>query len=124
VDEGRTVGVVAHHIATVEGTITGFFRELSTGEQASLHLSAEATDRTNAEHTREFATVGKAETLDLLRANGTSVADAIAALDDAQLEQGAGIFGGHELRVAQVIELALIGHFRGHLANIRASFAA
>ncbi len=124
VDDGRTVGVVTHHIATVEGTIAESFRALSAGEQASPRLSAEDIDRMNAQHAEEFATVGKAQTLDLLRANGAAVTDAIAALDDAQLEQFAGVFGGHELRVAQVVELALLGHFQGHLADIRATLAA
>ncbi len=124
VDDGRTVGVVTHHIATVEGTIAESFRALSAGEQASPRLSAEDIDRMNAQHAEEFATVGKAQTLDLLRANGAAVTDAIAALDDAQLEQFAGVFGGHELRVAQVVELALLGHFHGHLADIRATLAA
>ncbi len=116
--------MVAHHIATVEGTIVEPFRALGEGEQASPHLSAEAIDRMNAQHAGEFATVGKAETLDLARANGASLTDAIAALDDAQLEQVAGVFGGHELRVAQVVDLALLAHFQGHLADIRATLAA
>jgi len=124
VDEGRTVGVVAHHIATVEGLFAGVIRALMAGQPASPGFSAEDVDQMNAQHAEAFATVGKAATLDLLRTNGAALTDVIAALDDAQLEQLAGVFGGHELRVAQVVEWAMIGHFQGHLANIRASLAA
>jgi len=121
--EERTVGVVAHHIATVEGTIADAIRVLSTGGHDAPHLSAEAIDRVNAQHAETFATVGKAETLDLLRTYGAALTAALAALNDAQLEQVAGVFGGHELRVAQVVELALIAHFGEHLTTIRATIA-
>ncbi len=124
VDEGRTIGVVAHHIATVEGFFAGIIRASSAGQSASPGFSADDVDPMNARHAEDFATAGKAETLDLLRANGTRTTDAIAALDDAQLDQVAGVFAGHEMRVAQIVELGLLGHFQGHLANIRASLAA
>lgn len=124
VGEERTVGVVAHHIATVEGVFAAVIRALSAGGYAVPNLSAAELERMNARHAEEFATVGKAETLELVRTNGASVADAIAVLDDAQLEQVAGVFGGHELRVAQLVELALIAHIREHLASIHATCAA
>jgi len=122
--EKRTVGVVAHHIATVEGTFVGFLQAFRAGEHGAPNISPEAVDQMNAEHAAAFATVGKPETLDLLRQNGTALTDLLAALDDAQLAQVAGVFGGHELRVEQVVEWVLIGHFQEHLASIRATFAA
>ena len=121
--EERTVGVVAHHIATVEGTIADAIRGLGAGGHDAPNLSAEAIERMNAQHVETFATVGRAETLDLLRTNGASLTTTLAALDDTQLERAAGVIGGYELRVAQMVELALIAHFREHLATIRATIA-
>jgi hypothetical protein len=124
VDEGRTVGVVAHHIASVEGFFGQVLNAVLADQPAPAGFSADDIDPMNAQHAAQFANVGKQETLDLLQTNGAAVAAAIAAFDDAQLERIAGAFAGQELQAAQVIEFGLIGHFQGHLANIRASLAA
>ena len=123
-DEERTVGVVTHHMVTVEGVIADALRGLNSVGYTAPNLSAEAIDRVNAQHAAAFTEVGRDETLALLRTNGAALTTALTALDDAQLDQVAGVFGGHELRVAQVVELALIAHFQGHLATIHATVAA
>ncbi|HEU5330023.1 MAG TPA: DinB family protein, partial [Thermomicrobiales bacterium] len=121
VDEGRSVGVVAHHIATVHRDFTGLLTALAAGETRSPGSSMADVDESNARHARDFATVGQAETLDLLRTNGAAVVALLDRLDDEQLDRIAGTFGGNKLTVAQVVEWIVIGHAREHLASIRAT---
>lgn len=122
--EGRTVGVVAHHIASVEAFFAQVLGAVLADQPAPVGFSADDVDGMNAEHAAQFANVGKQETLELLRANGAAVLATIAAFDDARLARIAGEFGGQELPAAQVIELGLLGHFAGHLENIRTSLAS
>ena len=83
----------------------------------------EAVHRSNAQHARDFAAVGKPETLDALRAHGAAIAELLRSLGDDHLDRTAGVFGGRELSVAQVVERIVIGHAREHLASIRATIA-
>jgi hypothetical protein len=121
VNEGRSVGVVAHHIATVHHDFTGLLTALVAGQTRSPGSSMEQVHASNARHARDFATVGQSETLDLLRTNGAAVIQLLGRLDDEQLDRTAGVFGGNELSVARVVEWIVIGHAREHLASIRAT---
>jgi hypothetical protein len=118
--EGWPVGVVAHHIAEVNGAFAGMLRTLASGETATPRVSIEEVHQANAEHAREFATVGKLETIALLREHGSVVAGLSASFSDADLDRAAGVFGGNELTVAQVIEWIVIGHAAEHMGSIRA----
>ena len=124
VDEGRSVGVVAHHIATVHRDFTGLLTALAAWRTRSPSSSMEEVHASNARHARDFATVGQAETLDLLRTNGAAVVGFLDRLDEEQLDRIAGVFGGHELTVAQVVEWIVIGHAWEHLASIHATIGA
>ena len=84
VNEGRTVGVVAHHIATVHRDFTGLLTALVAGQTRSPGSSMEQVHASNARHARDFATVGQSETLDLLRTNGAAVTQLLGRLDDEQ----------------------------------------
>jgi hypothetical protein len=116
--EGWLVAVVAHHIAAVNGDFTRIVNRLAAGETFSPGTSMDAVHRSNAQHARDYANVGKQETLNLLRANGDAVTQGLRKLDDAGLDRIAGVFGGHELTVAQVMERVVIGHTTVHLASI------
>lgn len=122
--EGWSVAVVAHHIAVVNRDFIRIVTRLGAGEVLSPRASMDEVHRSNAQHARAFADVGKPETLDALRENGATVAQAIRSLSDTQLDRTAGVFGGRELSTAQVVEWIVIGHTRGHLASIRATIAA
>ncbi|HEY8598162.1 MAG TPA: DinB family protein [Thermomicrobiales bacterium] len=122
-DEVRPVGVVAHHTAIVQQAFTGMVATLVAGETYSPQTSMETIDQLNAQHAREHAEVGKEETLGILCASEATIAQQIRSLDDAQLDRTAGVFGGNELTVAQVIAMVVIGHAGSHLASIRATVA-
>jgi uncharacterized damage-inducible protein DinB len=119
--DGRSVGVVAHHIAAVHRDFAGLVAALATGETRSPSSSMEDVHRSNAQHARDHAAVGQAETLDALRTNGPAIAQLLRGLRDEQLDRPAGVFGGHELSVSQVVEWVVIGHAREHLVSIRAT---
>ncbi|HET8630214.1 MAG TPA: DinB family protein [Thermomicrobiales bacterium] len=120
-EEGWPVGVVAHHIASVHHDFIGLVGALAAGKTRSPGSSMADVDESNARHARDFAAVGKAETLAALRENAAALARLLRGLTDEQLERTAGVFGGHDLSVAQVLEWIVIGHAREHLASIRAT---
>ena len=122
-DEIRPVGVVAHHTAIVQQAFTRMVALLVAGETYTPNTSMEVIDQLNAQHARENAAVEKEETLGILRASAATIAQQLRCLDDARLDRVAGVFGGHELTVAQVLEMVVIGHAGAHLASIRATVA-
>jgi len=122
--EGWSVGVVAHHIAVVHRDFTGLVAALAAGETRSPGSSMEVVHRSNAQHARDYAAVGRPETLDALQTHGAAIAHLLRSLGDEQLDRTAGVFGERELSVAQVVEWIVIGHAGEHLASLRATIAA
>lgn len=119
----RSVGVVAHHVSEVQR----FFAEAVAGEAADAvplpSLTTEFVDENNARHARDFADISKPEVLDALRTNGATLVRVVGGLSDEDLNRSLFLFDGHELSGAQVVEMALIGHFNEHLASMRAAIA-
>ncbi len=122
--EGWTVAAAAHHLAAVQQVFVGLVTVLASGETSSPPPGMDDIDRSNAQHAEEYAAVGKAETLAILRTSGAALAQLLRGLDDAQLDSVAGTFGGQELRVAQVVERVVMGHAGVHLASIQAALVA
>lgn len=122
--EGWTVAAAAHHLAEVQQVFVGLVTMLANGQTCSPNTALDAVHRGNARHAEEYAAVGKAETLAILRTSGAALAQLLGGLDDAQLDSVAGTFGGQELRVAQVVERVVIGHAGVHLASIQAALVA
>jgi hypothetical protein len=120
--EQWSVGVTAHHIGTAYGPIAGLVRALATGQPVPP-LTAEMLDAGNAEHARQFASCTKEETVELLRRGGQEAADILRGLSDEQLDNGAELplLGGRWMSAAEIAELGLIGHPRGHLESIQAA---
>jgi uncharacterized damage-inducible protein DinB len=121
--EGWSVAVVSHHIGVVHADFIPLVERLASGATFSPSASMDDVHRTNAQHAHDFADVGRQAALDALRTNGTALAQQLRSLDDAQLDTVAGVFGGNELSVAQVVQLIVLGHPQEHLASIRATLA-
>lgn len=117
------VGVVAHHVAVSYPAFGELVQTLAAGGQTIPLISAEQLHEGNAQHAREFAHAGKAETLELLTNDGNALVGAIRGLSDEQLSITTGIFFGGEMSLTQIIERILIGHPASHLASIRATLA-
>lgn len=124
VGEGWTVAAVAHHYAEVQQAFTGMVEGLAAGATFSPSASMDNVHESNAQHAREHAEAGKGVTLDLARGSMDTILARIRPLTDAQLDRAAGVFGGNELTVAQVLEYVVVGHAREHMESIRATLAA
>jgi hypothetical protein len=122
--ERWTAAVVAHHIAVVHDEFLPLVRAFAGGETFSPGSSMDDVDRTNAEHARAFAGVGRHETAEALRANGAALSVALRAIADDALRAIAGTYGGREMTVAQVIEWIVIGHAQSHLDSLRATIVS
>ncbi len=119
-EEGRTVGVICHHVAERYGFQTQLVQALSTGT-AGPPVDVEAINAANAEHMEHFANATKDEALALLRQNGATAKAVIEALTDEQLarEGRLVLYGDRPVTARMVIEGRLLGHPRSHLQGFR-----
>jgi hypothetical protein len=118
-DEGRAVGVTAHHVAVSHVGISGLVGAIAAGA-AMPPLTMDNINEGNAAHAAEHANCRKEETAKLLRENGVAAAQMVRGLSDDQLDK-AGSFVGQEMTAGQAIENVLIGHVSGHLASLKAA---
>lgn len=119
-DEDRPVGVVAHHVAGAQRAAAGWMRVVAEG-QPLPPLTMELIDQLNARHAERHSTIGKDETVALLRQNGQETAALIRALSDVELDRtsSAPLFGPNPVSAEQIITHVLIAHIKGHLRSIR-----
>jgi hypothetical protein len=88
--DGRKVGVVVHHVATMY-PLEIQLAQLLAGGRPITGVTAEIVNQMNAEHAVEHDAVTKAAALALLDHNSAAAAAAIRALSDAELDGSAGI---------------------------------
>jgi hypothetical protein len=116
--EGWSVGVVAHHVATTQQFMIHLLENVIAGSNTLTQVTMEQVHAGNAQHAREFANVGKAETLTMLRDDSSRTVALIAQLTNDQLDAPAAQFDGHSVSLSQCIDSVAINHFREHLASI------
>jgi uncharacterized damage-inducible protein DinB len=121
-DEGRSVGVIVHHVASMYPAEVKLARLLASGKPIE-GVTDEAVDQTNAEHARAFATVSQREALELLRRNSNAAANAVRQFSDEELDRAAPISlnGDAPLTTQFFIEDHALRHSFHHLSNIRAT---
>jgi hypothetical protein len=112
-DEERTVGVIAHHVATSGPFIIERIQSMLAG-RSMQRLDFRAA---NARHAQEHADVTKDEVLRVLRQTRSPIADAVRAIPDDQLDQQRETPVG-PMSVAQRLERVLIGHIKAHQGSI------
>jgi hypothetical protein len=86
--DGRAVGIVVHHVATMYPLEIQLAQTLAAGKPVE-GVTWDAVHEINAQHARDFAGVTREEALELLRRNSESAAAAIRALSDAELDRAA-----------------------------------
>ena len=112
-DEGRPVGVIAHHVATNGDYITERIQTmLAGGPLAPVNQRA-----VNAEHARSHSGVTKDEVLRLLGASKGRIANAVRSIPDDQLDIERSTPAG-PMSAAQRVERVLIGHLKQHQGSI------
>ncbi|MCB0099673.1 MAG: maleylpyruvate isomerase N-terminal domain-containing protein, partial [Caldilineaceae bacterium] len=120
-NDGRTVAVVAHHIASSHEPVLQL-AQMVANAQPLPPLSHELFDAANAEHAQQAAHCTQAEVSALLREKGQTVVTALHQLTAEQLARTAHIaFVNATMRAQDVIEQILIGHARLHFANMQAT---
>ena len=84
--DGRTVGVIVHHVATMYPIEIELAQAVGAGN-AVTGVTWQAVHDINANHAREHAGTTREEAIALLRRNSALAAKAIRALSDEQLDR-------------------------------------
>jgi SAM-dependent methyltransferase len=120
VSDGRSVGVIVHHVATVYPIEIDLARTIASGK-AVTEVTWEVVAELNAKHAHDQAGIAKAATLELLRRNSHEAAAAVRALTDDELDRAApfSLSFGAPVTAQFVIEDHALRHSWHHLARIR-----
>jgi hypothetical protein len=118
--DGRTVGVIVHHVATVYPLEVQLAQTVAEGTPVT-GVTLDGINDMNATHAIENGAVTKEETLDLLRRNSAAAAAAIRALSDEQLAKAAAVslYADAPLTCQFVLEDHAVRHSYHHLARLR-----
>ena len=120
--DGRKIGVVLHHVATMYPLEIQLAQTLAGGKPV-VGVTWDAVHEINARHAREHDAVTKQAALDLLQQNSTAAAAAIRAFSDEQLDQAARVSLNSDapLTCQFILEDHAVRHSYHHLARIRAA---
>ena len=123
--DGRKIGVVVHHVATMYPLEIQLAQALAAGKPVT-GVTWDVVHELNARHASEHDRVTKEEALDLLRRNSTAAAAAIRALSDEELDRAAPVSLNADapLTCQFMLEDHAVRHSYHHLAVIRRAFAA
>lgn len=120
--DGRKIGVVVHHVASMYPIEIQLAQTLAKGE-AIEGVTPEVVNKINADHAKKFDGVTKEEAIELLKQNSAAAAAAIRALSDAQLDEAAAVSlnANAPLTCQFFVEDHAVRHSYHHLARIRAA---
>jgi len=118
--DGRKVGVIVHHVATVYPLEIQLAQRLAEGDPIE-GVTWEVVHDMNAKHAAGNDAVTKEATLDLLHRNSAAAAAAIRALGDEDLDSAAQVSlnSGAPLTCQFMLEDHAIRHSYHHLARLR-----
>jgi hypothetical protein len=119
--EKWTVGVVAHHVAGGHDVIAGIAKSVAAG-QSMGNFTMDMLHEMNAKHAKDFANVGKAETVALHKKNAAAAATIVRGFSDADLARSGTVLAGMPaMNVEQIVNDILINHIDEHMRSIRAT---
>jgi hypothetical protein len=120
--DGRTVGVLVHHIASMYPIEMGVIDEAVAG-RAITNVTWDVVRTINAEHARTHAAVTKSEALDLLARNSRDASRAVRLLTDTDLDRAVPFSLSYHapMTVQFIIEDHPLRHPWHHLARMRQS---
>jgi uncharacterized damage-inducible protein DinB len=120
--DGRTVGIVVHHVASVYPIEIGLAQTIAEGKPVA-GVTSEVIDQMNARHAEQNRDVTKEEALALLRRNSSAAAEAIRNLTEDDLDRAApvSLYEGATLTCQFVLEDHAVRHSYHHLGIIRAA---
>lgn len=115
-DEGRPVGVIAHHVASSQDRLIERIQvTVGGGVPPPVDIRAD-----NARHAAQHGGASRDEVLRILRHNKTAIAEKIRAIPDDKLDITQESAAG-PLSVAQRLERVVIGHIAMHRGSIEAA---
>jgi hypothetical protein len=118
--DGRTIGVVVHHVASVYPLEIQLAQTVAGGQPVT-GVTMDDVHHMNAAHAAENHAVTKDAALDLLRRNSAAAAAAIRALGDEDLDRAAtvSLYSDAVLTCQFVLEDHAVRHSLHHLARIQ-----
>jgi len=122
--DGRTVGVVVHHVASVYPVEIQLAQTLAMGKPVT-GVTWNGIHQMNGGHAKENAAATRSATLELLDENSRAAAATIRALSDEQLRSGGTIslYADAPLTCQFMLEDHAVRHSYHHLAVIRAALS-
>jgi Protein of unknown function (DUF664) len=118
--DGRTVGVIVHHVASVYPVEIQIAQTVASGKPLT-GVTIDDIHAMNAKHAAESEAVTKEVAIELLRCNSVAAAAAIRAMSDAELAQAApvSLYADAPLTSQFVLEDHAVRHSYHHLAILR-----
>jgi len=118
--DGRKIGVVVHHVASVYPIEIQLAQTLAAGKPVT-GVTIDAIHAMNAAHAKENDAVTKEEALELLRRNSAAAAAAIRALSDQELDQAAvaSLYSNAPITCQFMLEDHAVRHSYHHLERIQ-----
>jgi len=122
--DGRKIGVVVHHVASMYPLEIKLARALAAGQPIE-GVTNEAVDQINAAHAKQNDAVTKEQALELLRQNSSAAAAAIRSLTDDELDNAGtvSLYANAPLTCQFMLEDHAVRHSYHHLAKIRAALS-
>jgi hypothetical protein len=123
--DGRTAGVIVHHVASMYPIEIGVVQTAAKGTPVT-EVTWEAVAQINAAHAGEHAAPTKQEALQLLEKNSRAAADAVRVFTDEELDRAVpfSLSFGAPMTVQFIIEDHPLRHPWHHLARIREALTA
>src|SRR5436305_3685194 len=118
--DGRPVGVIVHHVASVYPIEIDLARTIASGK-AVTDVTWNMIAELNAKHAHDQAAVTKAAALELLRRNSREAATVVRAFTDEELDRAApfSLRLGAPVTTLFVIEYHVLRHSWNHLSLLR-----
>lgn len=119
-EDGRKVGVVVHHVASVYPLEIQLAQTVAAGKPVT-GVTMDHVHAMNAAHAKEHDAVAKDAALDLLRRNSAAAAAAIRALSDEDLDRSAAasLYSNAPVTCQFMLEDHAVRHSYHHLASIQ-----
>lgn len=120
--DGRTVGVIVHHVASVYPIEVELAQVIASGKPVE-GVTWDVIAKMNAEHASKNSNVTKEEALELLRSNSKAAADKVRGFSDEELDRAVlvSLNADAPLTAQFFIEDHALRHSFHHLAKIKAA---
>ena len=120
--DGRKVGVVVHHVASVYPIEISLAQTLAAGKPVE-GVTMNGIHEMNAGHAKDNDAITKEAAVELLRKNSAAAAAAIRSMNDAELDSAApaSLYEDAPITCQFMLEDHAVRHSYHHLALIRAA---